>query len=92
MKDFNLDPPEDDERLDDFINERIDAMMNDEAWLVGVVVDDDDIYQAVLMIATQRANEEAERERDKLPPWKGSSSLTSHYAQLGGAPEGDDYV
>lgn len=84
MKDFNLDPPEDDERLDDFINERIDAMMNDEVWLAGCVVDNDELYDAALMIATRLATEEAERERDKLPPWKGTASLTQHYAQLKG--------
>lgn len=77
-------PDDDDERMDEWIEERIDAMMNDEAWLAGVVVDDDDIYQAVLLIATKRANEEAERARELLPPWKGTAELTQHHAQLKG--------
>ena len=84
MKDYMLDPPEEDERMDEWIEERIDAMMNDEAWLAGVVVDDDDIYQAVLLIATKLANEEAERARELLPPWKGTAELTQHHAQLRG--------
>lgn len=77
-------PDDDDERLDDFINERVDAMMNDEAWLAGCVVDNDELYDAALMIATRLATEEAERERAKLPPWKGTAELTQHHAQLRG--------
>ena len=84
MKDYMLDPPEDDERLDDFINERIDAMMNDEAWLAGLVIDNDELYDMAIMIATKLATSEAERERDKLPPWKGTASLTQHHAQRRG--------
>ena len=80
MKDYMLDPPEEDEHMDEWIEERIDAMMNDEAWLAGVVVDDDDIYQACLMKATEQATQEALR----WVMWKGSSENTKHAAQLQG--------
>lgn len=76
MSDFHLEPEDDDPRIE----ERIDELMNDEAWLVGCVVDDDDIYQACLMKATEQATQEALR----WVMWKGSSENTKHAAQLRG--------